>query len=514
MSTKEAFADATAGVAGSLVAMLAFYPMEVLKTNRQAGTSIASEHHETNTSKRDESSSSQTEEIKLRLKRIQNLFRGLHYKTAHTIASSFIYFFISSWIQSQHKHLLQVRYNQRRERGGIGDSKKFQYKPSTSMRLLLSAVAAMLNVVITLPLDVLAAQSQTRPRSSIASSESKNKTNGNDGRNDTFYRDLTQEEKKEEGQGSVRSQELWNSVLKPKSNNSAATTTNENQESPPDSRVSEVDALSMMDAVWHDAAERSQDIKMQDSFLSSKEEEEEEQIIGNTNSQEFGNVQNNEIATKILQMNQKEPNRTKPLFRIDTMTKPYPKEVLQSTTAPSNIQCKKSQSWQHPDHDRKPVKLKDYWRGIRPALLLCSNPSIHFTVFDIVKEWVFAHKRRRLEHAQQSSSTDIVALNLTMLESFILGMIAKFAATLATYPLIRAKVALMVSSRRAASIDGLKKQNPTMIGLLHDMFKKGGVKELYRGCNLQLIHTLLKSALLMMVREKIQEITRRLLLRD
>ena len=52
----------------------------------------------------------------------------------------------------------------------------------------------------------------------------------------------------------------------------------------------------------------------------------------------------------------------------------------------------------------------------------------------------------------------------------------------------------------------------SMTRLLLDMFQKDGVSGLYKGCRLQLIHTLLKSALLMMVRERITVITRKMLL--
>ena len=532
MSTKEAFADAVAGVAGSLVAMLAFYPMEVLKTNRQAGIRIDNDTTNTNTdlSKRQGGDTKNERDLsrsdlRVTLKWIQTLFRGLHYKTAHTIASSFLYFFISSWIQSKHKTLSEQQW---RGLKSTGRQEKFHYKPSTSTRLLLSAVAAMLNVLITLPLDVLAAQSQTRPRS-LSTSESKSiKGNEEHDRVDNLTgsegkHNNNSEEKKEERESICRKK------VEPTTNIPV-----EQQELPlalikdnkstiiPESFDSEIDSTSIMEAIWHDAAERSQDLKQQDSFLTSKEEEEEDNY-GDGDGDGDERSQSTNIDTKKgiplddglteSESNSKQ-NQTKPLFRIDTMTQPFPKQLLQSLSVATNKQSR-SQS------NKEQAQWKEYWRGIRPALLLCSNPSIHFTVFDVVKEWVFAKKLRQ---SQLSSSKEIQTSShptLNMMESFALGMIAKFAATLATYPLIRAKVALMVSSRstnsRSAKVENCDCQSnnsETMMGLLNDMFRKGGVKELYKGCNLQLVHTLLKSALLMMVKEKIQEITRRLLLRQ
>jgi len=119
------------------------------------------------------------------------------------------------------------------------------------------------------------------------------------------------------------------------------------------------------------------------------------------------------------------------------------------------------------------------WKGLTPALLLCSNPSINYTVFDIAKNQVLAKK----DHQTSSS--------LSMPEAFVLGLFAKFVATIATYPLIRAKVILMVTNEKS------------LLGSLIRSYNQGGIKGLYKGCDWQLLHTVLKSALMMMVREKI-----------
>merc|ERR1719253_1964041 len=48
--------------------------------------------------------------------------------------------------------------------------------------------------------------------------------------------------------------------------------------------------------------------------------------------------------------------------------------------------------------------------------------------------------------------------------------------------------------------------------LLLRIFQKDGMRGLYKGCSLQLIHKVLKSALLMMVRERITSASRRFFL--
>ena len=141
-------------------------------------------------------------------------------------------------------------------------------------------------------------------------------------------------------------------------------------------------------------------------------------------------------------------------------------------------------------------------------------------------------------------------MRLSMAEAFLIGLLAKFAATIATYPLIRAKVMLMCNSKgtpapKEEKSDGDRynfrrgdttlnfggrvydknpesgtekidcketRTRPNLWGVLCSIYKDEGVPGLYRGCNLQLIHTLLKSALLMMVRERIIVTTRSMMI--
>jgi Mitochondrial carrier protein len=133
------------------------------------------------------------------------------------------------------------------------------------------------------------------------------------------------------------------------------------------------------------------------------------------------------------------------------------------------------------------------WKGLSPSLLLCSNPSIHYTVFDMAKSHLL---QSRTKNSSSSS------LSLSMMEAFLLGLLAKFCATMATYPLIRAKVMLMVTSRK----------NTSLLETLQECYQRDGfVNGWFKGCSLQLAHTVLKSALLMMVKEVIAKTTHRML---
>jgi hypothetical protein len=310
---RKAVADAIAGLGASLVALWTFYPLDVIKTNHQAGIAFSD----------------------------SDLYRGVGAKTLHSASSSFLYFYLYSWITTWWTD---------RTKGS---------KISTLARLSLSAVAAMLNTAVTLPLDVVSSQQQT------------SFSNGDSGRSQSRY--LKQE----------------------------------------------------LSAVEEEAGEEEDD---GNAFFDPEEDFLEEE-----------KKDDDEVTDLTL------PNS--PISSITNIT--------------------------------------SLWKGLAPSLLLCSNPSIHYTVFDLLKA-------NLLEGRSQQK--------LSLSESFAMGLIAKLTATLATYPLIRAKILLMVTHRKS------------LLGCLIREYKRGGVRGLYRGCNLQLAHTILKSALLMMVRERITSTTYRLLL--
>jgi phosphatidylglycerophosphatase A len=316
LGRRRALADAVAGVAGSVVALWTFYPIEVWKTNAQAGS----------------------------CSKQKPLFHGCGIKTLHTASSSFCYFFLYSWIFSAWTH---------------NEPKK---KVSTMARLILSAVAAMLNTMLTLPLDVMSSKL------------------------------LTEDDKQS------------------------------NQDP--------------MNAVWDELAEG-------DSFYPASEEEED-------------------------------------LFMAELLEEEKRDESL--ATIPENKHVLPPLEEEADDH----LAL---WKGLIPSLLLCCNPSINYTVFDMAKNGILARR-----HSSK--------LNLSMMDAFLLGLFAKFVATMATYPVIRAKVMLMVTSEKS------------MVAVLCRSYKEHGVRGLYKGCNWQLIHTVLKSALMMMVREKITAGTQRVIVGD
>ena len=325
LGSRRALADAVSGVAASLFSLWTFYPIEVWKTNLQAGSRAGS-------------------------RKKKSLYQGCHVKTLHTASSSFTYFYLYSFIFFK----------------WVG-SPKAKVNPAT--RLFLSAIAAMMNTLITLPLDVLSS------------------------------REVTQEKEAANEDSAKKMDQIW-------------------------------DGAELQDEATNDEATDDSSAEIQDTSIRFEEE-------------------------------QKEDN-------------------LESDSSIQLIAC---DSFHGPEEDQGWSSL---WKGLTPALLLCTNPSINYSVFDMTKNRILARR-----HGSRST--------LTMPEAFLVGLFAKFVATIATYPLIRAKVILMVTSEKS------------LVASLCRSYREEGLCGLYRGCDWQLVHTLLKSALMMMVREKITLSTQRLI---
>jgi len=170
----------------------------------------------------------------------------------------------------------------------------------------------------------------------------------------------------------------------------------------------------------------------------------------------------------------------------------YPLDSLSTAKQASNENENDNSNAQVSLNGRFRYELAHWSRGLVPALCLCSNPSIHYTVYDFLKSQLLTRRnRKRYSHLH----------SLSMAEAFLLGLVAKGTATIVTYPLIRAKMMLMVNKSPSNS------PWRALWECLRTEYHQGS---LYRGYQLQLLHTMLKSALLMMVREKIVMSTRRL----
>ncbi|KAG4434196.1 hypothetical protein IFR05_010323 [Cadophora sp. M221] len=123
------------------------------------------------------------------------------------------------------------------------------------------------------------------------------------------------------------------------------------------------------------------------------------------------------------------------------------------------------------------------WRGLKASLVLVVNPAITYGAYQRLREVMFPGK-----------------LNLRPGEAFLLGAMSKSLATIATQPLIVAKVGLQ--SKPPPSRQG--KPFKSFIEVMQFIIKNEGPLGLFKGIAPQITKGLLVQGLLMMTKERME----------
>ncbi|RLN75010.1 hypothetical protein BBJ28_00015416 [Nothophytophthora sp. Chile5] len=154
--------------------------------------------------------------------------------------------------------------------------------------------------------------------------------------------------------------------------------------------------------------------------------------------------------------------------------------------------------------------LQSFWKGFIPSMVLVSNPSINYTIFDKLK--------LRLQMSKMAASNAARVSSLTALEAFLLAAIAKAVATIVTYPVIRAKVLMQAQKKQLGGKQAVSghhhhhaKMGNSMVQVLRRIGELEGPSGYFKGCSAQLFNTVIKSALLVMTKEQITKYTMRVL---
>ncbi|XP_043725994.1 peroxisomal adenine nucleotide carrier 1-like [Telopea speciosissima] len=140
--------------------------------------------------------------------------------------------------------------------------------------------------------------------------------------------------------------------------------------------------------------------------------------------------------------------------------------------------------------------------GLGISLLLTSNPAIQYTVFDQLKQRLL--KRQNSNTAGGESSREAISA----FSAFALGAASKSIATFLTYPAIRCKVMIQAADPDDdGSEEARPKSSKTMSDVSCAIWKREGLLGFFKGLQAQILKTVLSSALLLMIKEKITRTT-------
>ncbi|KAH7085387.1 peroxisomal membrane protein-like protein Pmp47 [Paraphoma chrysanthemicola] len=123
------------------------------------------------------------------------------------------------------------------------------------------------------------------------------------------------------------------------------------------------------------------------------------------------------------------------------------------------------------------------WRGLRASLVLVINPSITYGAYQRLREVMYPGKK-----------------TLKPLEAFLLGSLSKMLATLATQPLIVAKVGLQSKPPPARNGKPFK----SFTEVMYYIVEHEGPLALFKGIAPQIVKGLLVQGFLMMTKERIE----------
>ncbi|GBG30269.1 Peroxisomal membrane protein PMP34 [Hondaea fermentalgiana] len=126
------------------------------------------------------------------------------------------------------------------------------------------------------------------------------------------------------------------------------------------------------------------------------------------------------------------------------------------------------------------------WNGVGPSLMLVSNPSIQFSVYD------------RLRTILEKRGEPITAAQF-----FVIGAIAKAVATVLTYPIQIAQSRLRADSGRK---DGQPRKYLNTMDCLAKIAKDNGVAGWFKGMEAKLWQTVLTAAFQFLTYEQIQKV--------
>ncbi|XVE90917.1 hypothetical protein DITRI_Ditri20bG0114600 [Diplodiscus trichospermus] len=134
--------------------------------------------------------------------------------------------------------------------------------------------------------------------------------------------------------------------------------------------------------------------------------------------------------------------------------------------------------------------IRGFWKGIIPTLVMVCNPSIQFMIYE--------SSLKRLKEKRAANNKHGLK-NISALEVFLLGAIAKLGATVTTYPLLVVKSRLQakqeiggnISLRYSGTVDAIIK-----------MIRYEGLPGFYKGMSTKIVQSVFAASVLFMFKEE------------
>ncbi|PHT48571.1 Peroxisomal nicotinamide adenine dinucleotide carrier [Capsicum baccatum] len=134
--------------------------------------------------------------------------------------------------------------------------------------------------------------------------------------------------------------------------------------------------------------------------------------------------------------------------------------------------------------------ISGFWNGIFPTLFMVSNPAIQFMLYETLL------KKMRKRHASSNKGAN----DITALEIFLLGAVAKLGATVVTYPLLVVKSRLQAKQKVGAD---KRHQYKGTLDAMMKIIRYEGFHGFYNGMGTKIVQSVLAAAILFMIKEEL-----------
>ncbi|KAL9270134.1 Peroxisomal nicotinamide adenine dinucleotide carrier-like protein [Drosera capensis] len=142
-----------------------------------------------------------------------------------------------------------------------------------------------------------------------------------------------------------------------------------------------------------------------------------------------------------------------------------------------------------------------FWRGVFPTLIMVSNPSIQFMLYETLLK-----KLKKRHSSIKNGSTQVTAFKI-----FLLGAVAKLGATVVTYPLLVVKSRLQA---KQGSTGDKRLHYKGTADAIRKMIRYEGFSGFYKGMSTKIMQSVLAAAILFMVKEELVKGVTLLLAKD
>ncbi|CDS06295.1 hypothetical protein LRAMOSA08823 [Lichtheimia ramosa] len=136
--------------------------------------------------------------------------------------------------------------------------------------------------------------------------------------------------------------------------------------------------------------------------------------------------------------------------------------------------------------------VRGFWTGYRASMLLVSNPSITYFVFEKVKAFYLTMYHKTA---------------LTSLEVFLISALAKTVATMVTYPFIFVRTSMVADDPKgkgkAADAGGDTCRQQGMLGLMRHVIDRDGPRGLYKGMQAQITKGFFNQGIMYMIKDRV-----------